>query len=46
MAAGLAFSRAPDDAERKLIAQFVDSGGSLENLCLALLNTNAFLYVD
>jgi Protein of unknown function (DUF1553)/Protein of unknown function (DUF1549) len=44
-AARLALGRAPDDAERRMMAEFLASG-SMSNLCLALLNTNAFLYVD
>ena len=29
-----------------MIAEFLARGGSFDDLCLALLNTNAFLYVD
>ncbi len=44
-AARMALGRAPDDAERRMMAEFL-AGGSMADLCLALLNTNAFLYVD
>jgi Protein of unknown function (DUF1553) len=44
-AARLALGRAPDDAERRMMVEFL-AGGSMADLCLALLNTNAFLYVD
>jgi hypothetical protein len=40
------FGRAPDDAEQQMIERFLDHGGSLAHLCLALLNTNAFIYID
>ncbi len=42
----LVFGRPPDDAERRLIGQFRAHDGSLYHLCLAILNTNAFVYVD
>ena len=42
----MALGRAPDDAERQMMADFLARGGSINDLCLALLNTNAFLYVD
>jgi len=42
----IVFGRAPDAAERLMMSEFVGSGGSLEHLCLALLNTNAFIYID
>jgi hypothetical protein len=45
-AARLALSRAPDQAERTMMASFLARGGSIDDLCLAILNTNAFLYVD
>ena len=45
-AALLALGRAPDASERQMMAEFLSRGGSLADLCLALLNTNAFLYVD
>ena len=44
-AARLALGRGPDDAERRMMAEFLASG-SMTDLCLALLNINAFLYVD
>ena len=45
-AALLALGRAPDLSERQMMAEFLSRGGSMTDLCLALLNTNAFLYVD
>ena len=45
-AAQLALGRAPDPRERQMMAEFLARGGSMSDLCLALLNTNAFLYVD
>ena len=45
-AARFALGRTPDAAERQMMAAFLARGGSIEDLCLALLNTNAFLYVD
>ncbi len=33
-------------AERQMIHEFLGRGGSLDHLCLALLNTNAFIYID
>jgi Protein of unknown function (DUF1553)/Protein of unknown function (DUF1549) len=45
-AARLALGRVSDPAERQMIADFLARGGSIDDLCLALLNTNAFLYVD
>ncbi len=45
-AARIALGRSPDDAERRMMAAFLSRGGSINDLCLALLNTNAFLYVD
>ena len=44
--ARLALGRAPDAAERQMMAEFLARGGSMTDLCLALFNTNAFLYVD
>ncbi len=41
----LALSRAPSPAEQKLAKQFFASGGSLADMCLALLNRNEFVYV-
>jgi Protein of unknown function (DUF1553)/Protein of unknown function (DUF1549) len=40
------FGRGPDVAERAMMAEFLARGGSLEHLGLAVLNTNAFVYVD
>jgi hypothetical protein len=45
-AAQLALGRPPDSAERKMMTEFLARGGSMPDLCLALLNTNAFIYVD
>ena len=42
----IVFGRSPDLAERRMMDEFLDRGGSLEHLCLALLNTNAFIYID
>ncbi len=44
----LAIGRAPDDRERALAVGFLadEPGGGLAGLCLALLNTNEFVYVD
>jgi hypothetical protein len=44
--ARIAFGREPDDVERRLLAEFLAKSGSLDHLCLALLNANAFVYVD
>ncbi|HEV3311826.1 MAG TPA: DUF1553 domain-containing protein, partial [Chloroflexota bacterium] len=45
-AARLALGREADVSERQMLAEFLAHGGSITDLCLALLNTNAFLYVD
>jgi hypothetical protein len=45
-AARLALGRDADDVQRTMMGQFLARGGSFDELCLALLNTNAFLYVD
>jgi hypothetical protein len=42
----IVFGRTPDIAERRMMDEFLERGGSLEHLCLALLNTNAFIYID
>ena len=42
----LVFGHAPDTVERKMMNDYLDRGGSLAHLCLALLNTNLFVYVD
>ncbi|HEV3197796.1 MAG TPA: DUF1549 and DUF1553 domain-containing protein [Bryobacteraceae bacterium] len=42
---GLALSRPPRPAERRLAKAFFQSGGSLPNFCLALFNRNEFIYV-
>ncbi len=41
----LALSRAPSEAEAKLAKKFFSAGGSLADMCLALLNRNEFVYV-
>ena len=41
----LAFSRYPSPAESKLASQFLKNGGSLQEMCLAILNRNEFVYV-
>ena len=41
----LALSRRPTPAELKLVRKFRASGGSLTDMCLALLNRNEFVYV-
>ena len=41
----LALARPPKEAERKLAAEFFAANGSLEDFCLALLNSNEFIYV-
>jgi hypothetical protein len=40
------FGRLPDDAERRMMSEFLTRDDSLAHLCLALLNTNAFIYID
>jgi hypothetical protein len=45
-AARISLGKAPDDAERQMMAAFLSKRGSIDDLCLALLNTNAFIYVD
>jgi hypothetical protein len=42
----LVFGQPADAVERKMISDFLARGGALEHLCLALLNSNAFVYVD
>jgi len=42
----LVFGRAPDGAERRMMTEFLTTDGTLDQLCLGLLNSNAFLYVD
>jgi hypothetical protein len=44
----LALGRRPDDEERKLAGPFLRRGGDrgLVDFCLALLNTNEFIYID
>jgi hypothetical protein len=47
MCAGrLVFGRSPDATEREMLTRFLSGDGTLTQLCLAILNTNAFLYVD
>jgi hypothetical protein len=41
----LALSRPPSRAETDLAAKFLKDGGSLPEMCLALLNRNEFVYV-
>ena len=42
----LALGRRPDATERALARDFLASGGSFADFCLALLNLNEFVYVD
>jgi hypothetical protein len=43
----LALGRRPDAEERALARRFLAAGGpSFEGLCLALINTNEFIYID
>ncbi len=42
----LTLARKPTPAERKLANGFFKSGGSVEDMCLALLNRNEFVYVQ
>jgi len=42
----LTMSRTPTPAEQKLSKTFFSAGGSLTEMCLALLNRNEFLYVQ
>jgi hypothetical protein len=42
----LALSRMPSPAEQKLTKGFFAKGGSLSDMCLALLNRNEFVYVQ
>ena len=44
--ARIAFGRPPDDAETRMMSEFLAHDGSLTHLALALINTNAFVYVD
>jgi hypothetical protein len=44
--ARIALGRAADDVERRIMNEFLARNGSLDHLCLAMLNTNAFIYVD
>ena len=41
----LALARQPSPAEQKLAKKFLRGGGSLAEMCLALLNRNEFVYV-
>jgi hypothetical protein len=41
----LALARTPSRAEQKLAKKFFAAGGSLPDMCLALLNRNEFVYV-
>jgi hypothetical protein len=40
------YGREADDVERRIINEFSASDDSLYHLCLALVNANAFIYVD
>jgi hypothetical protein len=42
----IALGRPPDAAERQIVSEFLARDNSLDRVCLALLNTNAFIYVD
>jgi hypothetical protein len=42
----LGLSRMPSPAEQKLAKTFFSKGGSLADMCLALLNRNEFVYVQ
>ncbi len=42
----LAFGRQPDDAEIRLAHEFLDHDLSWSRFCLAIINTNEFIYVD
>ncbi len=41
----LALARSPQPAEMKMGLQFLSSGGTLADFCLALMNRNEFVYV-
>jgi hypothetical protein len=41
----LAFARKPTTAELKLSKDFLLKGGTLQEMCLAILNRNEFVYV-
>ncbi len=42
----IVFGRPPDAVERPMMSEFLSTKGTLTQLCLALLNTNPFLYID
>jgi hypothetical protein len=42
----LTLARAPSPQEQKLAKTFFSAGGSLADMCLALLNRNEFVYVQ
>jgi hypothetical protein len=42
----LALARTPTQAEQKLAKTFFATGGSVADMCLALLNRNEFIYVQ
>ncbi|MFI5460656.1 MAG: hypothetical protein ACHRXM_35015 [Isosphaerales bacterium] len=44
--ARIAFGREADPVERRIMSEFLAGDDSLYHLCLAMLNTNAFIYVD
>jgi hypothetical protein len=41
----LALARTPSPAEQKLVKKFFAGGGSVAEMCLALMNRNEFVYV-
>ena len=42
----IVFGRSPDATERRMMSEFLSRDASLYHLSLALLNTNAFIYID
>jgi hypothetical protein len=42
----LTLGHLPDEAERALAREFLDSGASFADFCLALINSNEFVYLD
>jgi hypothetical protein len=42
----LAYGRDPDADESRLASEFLAHGGTLGDLCLAVINANEFLYID
>jgi len=41
----LALARTPSPGEKRLVGKFFAGGGNLQDMCLALLNRNEFVYV-